>query len=67
MRYVRQAKLAAVGKGRDAGTVGKIIGSAHRLGIGNGAQEVADQAIQLGIGDEMGGLLREQRSAKHAR
>jgi hypothetical protein len=56
-----------VGKGWDAGTVGKIVGSAHGLGIGNGAQEVADEAIQLGIGDEMGGLLGEQRSAKDAR
>jgi hypothetical protein len=64
MRYVRQAELAAVGEGREAGTVGKIVGAIHGLGIGNGAQKVADETIELGIGDQMSGLLGEQRSPK---
>ena len=34
------------------------------VGIGDGAQQVADETIQFGIGDEMGSLLMAQGSAE---
>ncbi len=39
----------------------------HDLRIWHGAQEIADQIVEFDVGDEMGRLLLEQRSAQHAR
>jgi hypothetical protein len=39
----------------------------NTCGIGDGAQQVADQAVEFGVGDEMSGLHIAQRAAEHAR
>ncbi len=35
--------------------------------VGNSAEQIADEAIEFGIGDEVRGLLVAQRSTEHAR
>jgi hypothetical protein len=45
----------------------KVIGDVGDVRVGHGAQQVANEVIQLHVGDEMGGLLVAQRSAQNAR
>ena len=44
-----------------------MIGVAQHLWIGNGAEQVADQAVEFGVGNEVRGLLVAQGAAEHAR
>jgi len=56
---IGDAKLAAK---RDRGRASMMIGDVREfvvqdMRIGDGTQQVADQTIEFGIGDEVGGLL----------
>ena len=43
-----------------------MLGHVDDLRIGHSAQQVADEAVELGIGDEMSRLHVAQRAAQHA-
>jgi hypothetical protein len=69
MGGVGYAKLAAE---NTRGLARLKVGNVQRfsvpdLWVGDSAQQVADEAVELGIGDEMCGLLMAQRPAQNAR
>jgi len=68
VRAVGNAKLAAQ-RGRRHASL--IVGDAGDFAVDerirDSAEQVADEAIKFGIGDEVGGLLMPKRSTEHAR
>ena len=62
MGGIRDTKLAALREQWDAGVLVGIEGIWHR----DGAEQVANQAVEFGISDEVRGLLMEERSSKNA-
>src|SRR5437588_9127427 len=62
MSSIGDPKLAAKSGG---GHAGLIVRDVQHMGIGHGAEQVADEAIEFGIGDEVSGLLLAKRSAKN--
>lgn len=71
MSGIGNAQLAAEGQRRRAGMIRVgMIGVGIRFvhdRIGNGVQQVTDQAVEFGVGDEMRGPLATERSAQDAR
>jgi hypothetical protein len=63
MRGIRDAKLAAQSGGGHASI---MIGNVQCLRIGDGMEQVANEAVEFRIGDEVGGLLLPQRAAENA-
>src|SRR6267154_1193428 len=64
MSSIGHAKLAAQSGG---GHACGMVSQAHGLWIGNGTQQIADKAVEFGVGDEMRGLLLPKRSAQNTR
>ena len=62
MSGIRDTKLATLCEQGDAGVLVGIEGVWH----GDGAEQVANQAVKFGISDEVRGLLTEKRSSKDA-
>jgi len=60
---IGHAKLAALHERRHA----VVIRDPEKLGVRYGAKQVAHEAVEFGVGDEVGGLLVQQRSTEHAR
>src|SRR3954471_19670874 len=44
-----------------------MVGRAENLRIGNSAQQIADQAVEFTVSDQVRGLLIAQSTAEHAR
>jgi hypothetical protein len=44
-----------------------MIDDTEKFGIGHCAEQVADEAIEFRVGDEMGRLLVQERTPEHAR
>ena len=44
-----------------------VVRHGKNLRLRNGAKQVAHQAVELGVGDQVGSLLVAQRTAEHAR
>jgi hypothetical protein len=63
MGGVCDAKLSAVNERRHSG----MIDTGQGCGVRDGSQQVADEIVQLDVGDEVRCLLVEQRSPEHAR
>ena len=68
VRRICDAKLTAK---RVRGHASLMIDNVHEfivqeMRIGDGTQQVADQAVEFGIGDEVSGLLMAHRSAENA-
>src|SRR5579864_623595 len=64
MRGVGHAKLAAQGK---RGQAHVVLGSREAFGHRNSAQEVANQAVELRVRDQVSSLLASQRASEHPR
>jgi hypothetical protein len=64
MSGIGDAKLAAKG---DRGHASMMIRDVQDLWVGDRAQQIADQTVELGISDEMSRLLIAQRSSQNAR
>jgi hypothetical protein len=63
MRGIGHTQLAALRKRRHAG----MIDDTEKFGVGHSAEQVADEAIEFRVGDEMGRLLVQERTPEHAR
>ena len=62
MCAIGDAKLGANRQGRHA----RVVGQADYFRIGDGAEQVTHQIIELNVGDEMRGLLVAHRSSENA-
>ena len=60
---IRYAKLTPLGERRDA----RMIEYADFVGVGYGSEQIADQAIEFAIGDQVCGLLVSQGSTENTR
>src|SRR6202034_831509 len=44
-----------------------MVGNFENMRVGNGAEQVAHEAVEFGIGDQVSGLLVAQRSTENTR
>src|SRR5579863_8486580 len=63
MGRIGHAKLTALSECGHPG----VVRHGKDLRIRNGSKQIADQAVELGVGDQVGGLLVAQRTTEDAR